>query len=128
MKGTYKLRTPLPRYDVTWDPAVVLDFLSNGYPNVILAYNLLTKKPTTLFALTTAYRAQTLSLIRLHNIQQVHNEKFVIKISDPIKTSALGKSQPLLTLPYFDEIPSVCPAKTLEQYLKVTSSMRPAKL
>lgn len=124
MKGIYKLRTPLPKYSATWDPGVVLNWLSNHYPNEGLAFDLLTKKLITLLALITAHRVQTLSLIRVSNIKLIHNEKFVIKIPDTIKTSALGRSQPLLIIPYFNEKPSICPARTLEQYLKITAQKR----
>lgn len=124
MKGIYKLRTPLPRYNTTWDPAIVLNHLNSWYPNDTLSFDLLSKKLVTLLALITAHRVQTLSKIRITNITKIRREKFIIRISDQIKTSGLGKLQPLLSLPYFDENPSICPARALEQYLLSSASKR----
>ncbi|XP_047025959.1 uncharacterized protein LOC124634427 [Helicoverpa zea] len=123
MKGVYKLRTPQPRYTFTWDPAIVLDYLSAWYPNSDLSFERLSKKLTTLLALITAHRVQTLSLIKLSNIKK-YNEKFVINITDQIKTSAVNRTPPTLILPYFDERPSICPARTLEHYLSVSATKR----
>lgn len=124
MRGVYKLRTPLPRYNVTWDPAVVLNHLGNWYPNEGLSFDKLSKKLATLLALVTAHRVQTLSLIRISNIHKISNEKFIIKISDQIKTSAINRLQPTLMLPYFDDRPAICPARTLEYYLCKSAEKR----
>lgn len=124
MKGVFKLRTPIPKYNFTWDPTIVLDYLSNWYPNESLSFEKLSKKLTTLLALVTAHRVQTLSLIKLSNIKKYNNEKFVINITDLIKTSNVNRSPPILILPYFNEKPSICPARTLEQYLIVSADKR----
>lgn len=123
MTGVYKLRTPLPRYDCTWDPSIVLNYLSNLYPNEGLTFELLSKKLTTILALVTAHRVQTLSLIRLTNIHK-SNRKYVINITDHIKTSAMNRTQPRLSLPYFDERPSICPARALDCYLELSAKKR----
>lgn len=124
MKGVFKLRTPLPRYNLTWDPSIVLDYLSNWYPNESLSFDRLSKKLVTLLALVTAHRVQTLSLIKLSNIKKYNNEKLVINITDIIKTSSVNRTPPILTLPYFNDKPSICPARTLEQYLTVSVNKR----
>lgn len=124
MKGVYKLRTPLPRYNVTWDPSVVLNYLGNWFPNEDLTFDRLSKKLATLLALVTAHRVQTLSLIRISNIHKVNSQKYIIKISDQIKTSAINRLQPTLMLPYFDERPAICPARTLEYYLSKSAEKR----
>lgn len=123
MSGVFKLRTPLPRYNCTWDPSLVLDYLSNWYPNENLSLELLTKKLTTILALVTAHRSQTLSLIRLGNIHKC-DQRFIINITDQIKTSAVNRSQPTLYLPYFNERPSICPARVLECYLTLSAKKR----
>lgn len=124
MKGVYKLRTPLPRYNVTWDPTIVLNYLGNWFPNEDLSFDKLSKKLATLLALVTAHRVQTLSLVRISNIHKINNEKYIIKISDQIKTSAINRLQPTLILPYFAERPAICPAKTLEYYLSRSAEKR----
>lgn len=125
MRGVSKLRPQMPRYDTTWDPGPLLDFLGSLYPNEKLSFDILSKKLCTLLALVTAHRVQTLSLIKLSNIQKIEGVKFVIYIPDQIKTSGVNRFQPTLILPYYNERPSICPARVLEQYLIVSSVKRP---
>lgn len=68
LKGVFRLRPPLPKYNLTWDTTCVLDQLSQWYPNEELTLTQLTKKTITLLALTTAHRVQTLSKINIKNI------------------------------------------------------------
>ncbi|KAI8441239.1 hypothetical protein MSG28_014886 [Choristoneura fumiferana] len=42
-----------------------------------------------------------------------------------IKTSAAGRSQPILFLPYFREKPNICPATVLRDYIALTRDIRP---
>ncbi|KAF9405429.1 hypothetical protein HW555_013825 [Spodoptera exigua] len=46
-----------------------------------------------------------------------------IKITDLIKTSRVGSQQPVLILPFFNQKPAICPARTLLYYLNVTGSL-----
>lgn len=124
MKGVFKLRTPLPRYNLTWDPENVLNYVGGLFPNESLSFETLSKKLATLLALVTAHRVQTLSLIRISNIKQM-SDKIVIHIPDKIKTSAINRSQPMLILPYFSDKPSICPARSLEHYLQKSANKRP---
>ncbi|XP_049876526.1 uncharacterized protein LOC126374094 [Pectinophora gossypiella] len=124
LKGVYRRTPALPRYDYTWNPSIVLDKLSSLYPNEEITFELISKKLITLLALVTAHRVQTLSLIKLPNIE-INNTRILIKIPDMIKTSGVNRSQPLLILPFFDEKPEICPAKTLVSYLNRTESLRP---
>lgn len=124
MKGIFKLRTPLPRYNVTWNPTLVLNYLSEKFPNENLSLEDLSKKVVTLLALVTAHRVQTLSLTKLSNIKVFSGEKITITISDKIKTSAINRKMPILVLPYFNEKPSICPARAIEQYITRTKDKR----
>lgn len=123
IKGTFRLRPPQPRYNLTWDASLVLNYLGNLYPNEGISLKILSTKLLTLLALVTAHRLQTLSKIKINNIQVNVNE-IVIKIPDLIKTSRPGSSQPLLVLPFFLEKPQVCPCKTLTDYLRATNDIR----
>lgn len=58
-KGVYKLRPPLPKYNVTWDTSCVLNHLETMGDNNSLHLKNLTKKCVTLLALITAHRVQT---------------------------------------------------------------------
>lgn len=61
-KGVSKLRPPLPKYHVTWNPTLVLDYLETCYPNEKISLETLTRKLSMLMALITTHRVQTLSL------------------------------------------------------------------
>lgn len=122
-KGFYRLRPTLPKYDITWSPTIVLDYLSNLYPNNEIHIEHLTKKVATLLALVTAHRVQTLSLIKINNIE-IYSDRLMIKIPDSIKTSRPGVSQPCLNIPFFSQRPEICPAETLKSYMNVTKKLR----
>lgn len=123
LRGAYKMRPNLPKYTQTWDPQIVLNHISDWFPNSSLTIEKITKKLTTLLAICTAQRVQTLSLIKLGNINISPNGVNIV-ISDIIKTSAAGRDPPVLFLPYFLEKPSICPATTLEDYLQVSNNIR----
>lgn len=124
LKGIYRQKPSRPKYTTTWDPKIVLDHVSTWYPNSDLSLAKLTKKLSILLALCTSHRVQTLSLIKLTNINKTPSG-IKISISDMIKTSAANREQPVLFLPYFSENPSICPATTLDDYILVTSKLRP---
>lgn len=122
-KGFYRMRPPTPKYGDTWDPSIVLDYLSLKQPNDSLDLVCLTKKTVTLIALVTAHRMQTISKIKLTYIQ-TNSDNININIPDLIKTSRPGTSQPNLYLPYFRDRTEICPALTLNQYIDRTRELR----
>lgn len=122
-KGVFRLRPPLPKYNVTWDTNCVLEHLNSWYPNVNLSLDQLSRKTITLLALTSAHRIQTLSKINIKNIE-AQTSQISIKIPDLIKTSRPGSYQPIVSIPFFEEKPSICPAKSLVDYLDRTSPLR----
>lgn len=124
LKGAFKLRPSVPKYTTTWNPQIVLNNISNWYPNEDLSIEKITKKLVTLLAICTAHRVQTLSLIKLDNII-INPSEVKIVISDIIKTSGPGRDQPILILPYFNENRRICPATTLQNYLELTKNLRP---
>ncbi|XP_064211184.1 uncharacterized protein LOC135265490 [Tribolium castaneum] len=120
-KGVENLRPGRPRYEITWDPHIVLKYLSSR-DNKSIPLDFLDKKLAMLLALTTAHRAQTLSLTDIRNIE-VTSDKILIKIPDRIKTSKRTRPQPVLLLPYFKERPQVCVATTLQVYMEKTKTL-----
>jgi site-specific recombinase XerD len=124
LKGVYKMRPSFPKYTHTWDPKIVLDHIAEWYPNTTISLEKITKKLVVLLALCTAHRVQTISLIKIHNIHLCPNGVKII-ISDIIKTSAAGREQPILFLPYFEEKTNICAATVLRDYLSITSDKRP---
>lgn len=122
-KGIFKIKPNFPKYHSSWDPNLVLSYLSGLYPNESLSLEILTKKLVTLLALSTGQRVQTLSLIEINNIS--NNESYIsISITDIIKTSTPSRANPRLIIPFFRENESICPAKALSSYIDMTSEYR----
>ncbi|XP_050294503.1 uncharacterized protein LOC126734803 [Anthonomus grandis grandis] len=120
LKGISRKRPQAPRYNYTWDPQPVLKYLGSLEENSLKNVS---KKLATLLALITGGRLQTLSLIRLSNIQ-IKEEKIQIFISDFIKTSLSLKNQPLLNIPFYRDNTKICPATTLIKYIEMTKPLR----
>ena len=123
-RGIKNLRPSLPKYDVTWDPEIVLKYFKTLPNNEDLNLSELSKKTITLLASTTAHRMQTFSLIKIENIEKSDQEKIIIKIPDRIKTSGKNAIQPSLQLPYYRQDPKICPASTVTAYLEQTKNIR----
>ncbi|XP_039764285.1 uncharacterized protein LOC120636787 [Pararge aegeria] len=123
MKGVYRLRPPAPKYDITWEPNLVLNYLSKLWPNHTLSLEDLSKKAVTLIALVTAHRVQTISLIKTRNVFVNQGSEVIIKIPDFIETSRLDAHQPLLKLPFFTPRPEICPALCVLAYLNRTENL-----
>lgn len=121
-RGIFSLRQPLPRYENTWDPGIVLNYVRTLI-NDTITLEILTEKLASLLALATGQRIQTLSLINIKNIF-TRGDKIEIKISERIKTSSINKFHPLLVLPFFTADSNVCVAGTLLKYLDKTKELR----
>lgn len=122
-KGVFKLKPNFPKYCSTWDPNIILNYLSNLYPNESITIDLLTKKLVTLLALSTGQRVQTLSVIKLNCIF-VNTSHITITINDVIKTSMPNRRNPSLVIPFFVQNESICPAKALTSYIERTKPFR----
>ncbi|XP_038044662.1 uncharacterized protein LOC119719320 [Patiria miniata] len=126
MRGLFNLKPQYPRYSHTWDVGILLRYVSKMEPLQSIALKQLTYKLICLCALTTAQRAQTLSLFDISNMK-VRNKQVCIKITDLIKTFKPGKPQPQVILSAYPHDKSVCVMRTLLEYLKRTRSFRGSK-
>lgn len=122
-KGVFKLRPLKPRYESTWDTAPVLEYISKLFPMDTLNLHQLSDRTIILLALATAQRAQTLASISLENIK-ISTDRVQIKITDILKTSGPGRTQPFFDFPFLKEKPVLCVAQTLIEYIKRTKSVR----
>lgn len=122
LKGVSKLRPPKPKYAFTWDVSIVLKYLENLCPLDKISFTDLTYKTVMLLLLCTAHRAQTIANIRLNNIT-FSSDQVMIHISDNIKTSAVGRCQPLLILPFYSQNPKICPARALLNYIEKSKTL-----
>lgn len=123
VKGVSKIRPSAPKYQYTWDPSLVLEFLTKAENLCKIKLCDLTYNLVTLLALVTAHRVQTLSSIRINNIR-VLTDKIEIFITDPIKTSGPNRLQPLLVIPKFETHPKWCCYSYILEYLKRTEMFR----
>lgn len=124
-KGVFRLKPTKPKYNYMWNPKLVLDYFRRMEPNDQLSLKSITKKLACLLALTTAHRLQTLALIKVDNIKE-DNDTLWIPIPDRIKTSAINKNQPLLTLKKYRD-KRICVVETLKAYLRKTQKFRDAE-
>lgn len=122
LKGAYNLKPAKPRYDRVFSLDPVLEKLELLSPLNDLDLPALTTKLAVLLALITAHRIQTIASIKRCNILKRGNN-YEIEISDKIKTSRRGVSQPLLLLPKFLQNSKLCIVLTLEKYLEKTSDL-----
>lgn len=125
MKGIARLRPPKARYDITWDPALMLSFFKSWPDNDELSSHQISVKLCALLALTTAQRAQTLNSIQIDNI--VWGSTIQITLPSILKTTKINFKNPTLVLPYFSECSKICVAKTLQDYVSRTSKIRTCK-
>ena len=121
-KGVAVLKPQRPRYDFVWDPTPVVAHLATLYPHDNLSLEKLSRKLVTLLALTTAQRMQTLAAIRLSNV--VWSDSLIIKIPARLKTSRVGKTQPLLSFQPFLQKPELCVFSLVRFYLNMTRDLR----
>jgi len=121
-KGVAALKPQRPRYDFVWDPSPVIAHLASLFPHESLTLETISCKLVTLLALTTAQRMQTLAAIRLSNI--TFADALLIKITAKLKTSGIGKSQPLLSFRPFPDKPELCVYSLLKLYLEMTRGLR----
>lgn len=122
-KGVAALKPQRPRYEFIWDPSLVISHLATLYPHESFSLEIISRKLVTLLALTTAQRMQTLAAIRLPNI--VFSDSLIIKIPARLKTSGIGRSQPLLTCSPFPDRPELCIFSLVKFYLDLTHDLRP---
>lgn len=64
-----------------------------------------------------------MSLIKISNIN-VFDDRIVITITNLMKTSSIGRAQPVLILYFFRPRPGICPASVLQKYILDTSPLR----
>lgn len=123
LKGAFNQRPARPKYQRIFSLDIVLRELEKLHPLESLNQTQLTEKLVVLLAIVTAHRRQTLSFIRISNIQKTTNG-YEIAIPDRIKTTRPGSFQPLLSLPTFKKNIRLCVTSTLERYLAVTKDIR----
>ena len=123
LKGCYNLKPSKPKYSATWDVNIVLDYLDDMPETKLLSLKDLTMKTVTLLALVSAQRAQTLSILDLHDVKYT-NAGIEIIVTGRTKTSAPGLPCQVIKLPECKERPNLCIYRCLLYYMEVTQQIR----
>lgn len=121
-RGVAALKPQGLRYEFIWDPSPVITHLASLYLHEDLSLERISRKLVTLLALTTAQRMQTLAAIQLSNV--VFADSLIIKIPTRLRTSGIGKPQPLLVFRPFVEQPELCVYSLTKFYLELTQKLR----
>jgi len=119
MKGIKNKRPIRPKYAQTWDLGSVLALFQNWNSNDQLNLHDLSMKCSSLLALSTGQRVQTLSLIRVDNIKFLTDGSVDIVIVDKLKSG----SNVVLSLPVFKD-KKLCVVNVLQSYMNCTSDLR----
>jgi len=117
MKGIKNIRPALPRYKSTWDCNIVIDYLRLNISNSLKA---LTLKLTMLLALTTAQRAQTISKLKISDMQ-IYKDRIIVRISEALKTRAAGTG--VVELHQYEN-PQLCVFSLVQEYIHKTAGIR----
>lgn len=123
MRGFFQIRPTGPRYESTWDVGIVLSFIKNNWPRKNLELKELTLKLVILIALVSGQRGQSIHLMKLENMI-VKSDSVEFRIRDQVKTSAPGKTQPVIVLPIYKIDLDLCVAATLSDYVIRTAQFR----
>ena len=107
---------------MTWDPPIVLEYLTT-YPAVEdLTLQQLVHKSVMLCALVTGQRAQSLHLMNLLTVKE--EDSYTFYIDQLVKQSGPSRIQPTLVIPKFPADHRLCVAPVMEEYIKRTASIR----
>ncbi|XP_046546323.1 uncharacterized protein LOC124256363 [Haliotis rubra] len=123
MKVIFNLRPALPRYNVTWDVGIVLNYIKSL--DVSESLKMLTWKLATLLLLLSGQRIQSLHLIDCRNVN-VSDSDVKIRFGDLLKQSRPGYHQAELTLNSYPD-QELCIVNTMSQYLRRTKELRGAQ-
>jgi len=107
-----------------WHPAAVIARLSSIYPYDSVPLKIITRKLVFLLVLGTGHQVQTLCSIKMSQISL--KEKLIIRISDRIKTSKLGRYQPFFCFSCFYNHENLCIVRLTEQYINITRDLHPS--
>ena len=123
LKGVFQEKPSLPRYTVTWDPALLLNFLKSQSPAEKLDLKMLTFKTVTLLTRLSAQRIQTVHLLDIRNVDLSES---IVKISVGDKLKQTRPGYHLHEHEFLDYSPdkNLCPVFTVREYLSRTKPLR----
>ena len=123
LRAAQNTRPALPRYTNTWDPDVVLDYISSLGSNDNLSFIMLSRKLTVLLLLLSGQRFQTISLFDIHNMS-LSSTKVSFCVADLLKTSTPSCHVGEVSFLEFPRNRDICVVSTLGSYLRRSADVR----
>ena len=121
LDGCYNLNPPKPRYDCTWDPNAVINYLSALGENRSLAISVLTRKTVMLLALASLLRVSELASINLSSII-FSNSGVTFTLLKPRKAQHNWPLQSIVIPGLPDS--ACCPVEAIRVYVDRTATHR----
>ena len=122
MRGIFINNPALPRYSVTWDPDIMLDFLKTLHPCQSLSLLQLSRKVAVLILLLSGRRGQEIVNIDVRNVRFIKNE---VKITSKelTKTSKINFHPTEIVLKQYED-EKLCIFRYLAYYIQITKEFR----
>lgn len=122
-KGVFQQRPALPKNTVTWNPSLLLAYLKTLEPLDKITLKELTLKLTSLLAILSGQRQQTIHLLDIRNIE-VSSSIVKISVGDTLKHTKPGKHLHELELPAYPHDRRICIVTVIQEYLHRTEPLR----
>lgn len=123
MKAVFQERPALPRYNITWDPDVVLEHIKSLGPNKYLSMIQLSQKLVMLMLLLSGQRCQTLHSLDIRNMT-ITSSKVAFTIGDILKTSGPKSHLSQIRFKAYAPDRRLCVHTTIRNYLERTLDIR----
>ena len=123
MRAVLQNRPALPRYNYTWDPDVVLNYIKLLGPNRTLTVSQLVRKSTVLLLLLSGRHGQVLHVLDIRNMF-LTSSRVSFQIVDLLKTSRPGHNFSQLIFKAYAPDRCLCVITTLHAYLQRMSDIR----
>ena len=123
MKGVFEKRALHPRYNKIWNESLVLNYLTALDTVEKLTLKDLTLKLLMLLLLITEQRGQSIRLLNIITMRPC-DTSCVFNLTSHSKTSKQGKPASAITIQDFKQDCSICPIRTVKEYLRRTDTIR----
>ena len=123
MRRIFKINPPTPRYKTTWDPHIVLNYLSSLATGDNLTLKLLSMKLLMLTALVSAQRGQSLHMLDIRFMKEGETQ-FDFLLPEHIKQSRPRYKPPSVMLKAYPTDKTLCVVSHMKEYLRRTKPLR----
>ena len=131
LKGVFKVKPSLSRYNETWDVRIILDLFRCMPLNDDLTLKRLSQKVAAMLLLFSGQRAATVASLEFADCHLIREDSNPISCEFPItslqKTSKPGSHLKKLCFDKFEEEPALCVVSHITRYLIMTKDLRDAR-